>query len=114
MANEGNRPAWIDSILAEVEDLPESRTSRPQGAFTVTADFLPGASGAIIKAAGLRRLSAAAFVRRAALAMAAHDLDIPLSDLLARDPRMSRQGGFPVDDPAGIRFGAWEIESLKT
>ena len=46
------------------------------------------------------------------LLMAAHDLQIPLTHLLERDPRMARDTGFSVPDPDGTRFGFWEIERL--
>lgn len=112
MPSETARPEWVNSVLAAVDDLPEVRVNRRPNATAVSTDFLPGAYGAIVKAAGARRLSVASYVRRAALALAAHDLGIPLSDLLERDPRMSRQGGFPVDDPDGSRFGPWVITEL--
>lgn len=110
--SEGPRPEWVDSLRATLADLPEPRVNRRPDAFTVTADFLPGAAGAVIKAAGARRLSPTAYVRRAALAMAAHDLGVPLTDLLQRDPRMSRQSGHPIADPKGDRFGPWCITGL--
>lgn len=112
MPNSAERREWVDSILAAVDDLPETRGGRPDGVFTVTADFLPGAAGAIQKAAVARRLSPTSYVRRAALALAAHDLGIPLTDILQRDPRMARPSGYPVPDPHGDRFGPWCITGL--
>jgi hypothetical protein len=78
----------------------------------MTTDLLPGALGLVQEAARVRRLSTAAYLRRCALAMACHDLDIPFSDALARDSRLSRETGFAVDDPDGTKFGRWEIERL--
>ena len=112
MPNSRDRPEWIDSMLASVNELPEPRGTRPKNAFTVSADFLPGASGAILKAAAARRLSPTSYVRRAALALAAHDLGIPLTEILQRDPRMARPTGHPVPDPHGDRFGPWCITGL--
>lgn len=54
----------------------------------------------------------AAYTRRAVMAFAAHDLGVPLSELVGHDPRMSRDTGLSMPDPDGKRFGAWEIESL--
>lgn len=54
----------------------------------------------------------ASYTRRAVMAFAAHDLGVPLSDLVGHDPRMARDTGAPMSDPEGKRFGAWEIESL--
>lgn len=106
-------PDWKAALRANVADLPDQRARPRADAVAVAADFLPGAYGAIVKAANARRLSPTSYVRRAALALAAHDLDIPLTDLLARDPRMSRQTGFGVDDPDGVKFGPWEIDGLS-
>lgn len=99
---------WRDSLRASVADLPRT-TDR---ATAVQADFLPGAHGIIIEAAKARRVAVASYLRRAALAMACHDLGIPFSDALERDPRISNLMGAGIDDPEGIRFGAWEILRL--
>lgn len=106
-------PDWKAALRANVADLPEQRARPRPEAVAMSPDFLPGAYGAIVKAANARKLSPTSYVRRAALALAAFDLDIPLTDLLARDPRMSRQTGFGVDDPDGVKFGPWEIDGLS-
>lgn len=109
---DAGREGWRDSVRAALDSVPDARQNRRRGAEAVTTDFLPGGYGAIVRAAKARRLSLAAYVRRAAYAMAAHDLGLPLSDLIDRDPRMSRDTGFAVEDPDGTKFGPWEIERL--
>lgn len=99
---------WRDSVRASVADLPRT-TDR---ATAVQVDFLPGAHGIVIEAAKARRVAVASYIRRAALAMACHDLGIPFSDALERDARISNLMGAAIDDPDGVRFGAWEIERL--
>ena len=101
-----------DSLRAAINALPASRRNGRAEAILATTDFLPGTMGIVIEAAKGRRLSVAAYLRRAALAMACHDLQIPLSEALTRDPRVTRETGYAVEDPDGVRFGAWEIERL--
>lgn len=101
-----------EAVLAAIAALPERRVSERTDAIKSTVDFLSGAYGAVRLAAKIRRLSPAAYMRRAVLAMVAHDLELPLSDLIERDPRMSRESGFAVEDPQGTKFGQWEIERL--
>ena len=107
-----NSVDWRATLKAEVADLPLSTTSSVAEAIPCTLDFLPGAYGVVQAAARARRTSVAAFTRRAAYAMAAHDLGLPLADLMARDPRMVRETGRPIADPEGRKFGTWEIEKL--
>lgn len=104
-----------ESLLADIEALPRMATygAKAHGGDAYSVDFLPGALGAVQEAARGRRLTTSSYIRRAALAMAARDLDIPLSDLIERDPRMTRETGFAVSDPEGRKFGAWEIVALR-
>lgn len=103
---------WLATLLAEVNDLPDADNGPGDPVSAGQVDFIPGAYGAVMQAAAARRISVASFTRRAAYAMAAHDLGIPLQDLITRDPRMARNTGFPVPDPHMKRFGLWEIERL--
>ena len=112
MSHEAGREGWRESIAAAIDGLPTAQQRRRPNVTPVSTDFLPGGLGVIVKAAKARRLSLSAYVRRAAYAMAARDLGLPLVDVLARDPRMSRDTGFSVDDPDGTKFGPWEIEGL--
>jgi len=102
----------IATLRAEIADLPDRKGGDRRGATKGTTDFMPGALGMVIKAAKGRRMSLAAYLRRSALAMACHDLGVPLSDALKFDPRVTRESGFAVDDPDGTQFGNWEIERL--
>lgn len=104
---------WRATLMAEVAAIPESGGSKADVVGAVEIDFLMGAYGAVLQAAAARRISVPAFTRRSAYAMAAHDLNIPLADLIAIDARMTRDSGIPFPDPEMRRFGAWEIEALK-
>lgn len=99
---------WRESILAAVDDLPGTVDQ----ATTIYVDMMPGANGILIEAAKTRQVAVGAYIRRAALAMACHDLGLPFSDALERDPRISNSRNSPIPDPDGIRFGPWEIERL--
>lgn len=103
---------WLATLRAEVNALPNSDTGPGDPVSAGQIDFIPGAYGAVMRAAGERRISVASFARRATYAMAAYDLRIPLQDLIDRDPRMTRNTGFAVPDPKMTRFGLWEIERL--
>jgi hypothetical protein len=86
-------------LRAEIAALPGRKGSRGT---TVAVDFRSGAYGALIAAAKARRMSVPAYIRRAAYAMAAHDLGIDVRDLFVRDPRVSRE----------TKFGSWAITGL--
>lgn len=109
MTMERPRAERDETLKAAIAGLPRSGSGRGVG---VTTDFLPGAIGMVHEAARARRMTSAAYMRRAALAFAAHDLGLPLSDALERDPRVTRETGFSVRDPEGTKFGHWEIEGL--
>lgn len=107
------KPPQIDPrevLRAEIAALPGKKRS---GGTVVTVDFLPGAYGPVIAAAKARRMSVPAYVRRAAYAMAAHDLEIDVRELLARDPRVSRETNISIPDPDGTKFGSWVIIGLE-
>lgn len=101
-----------DTLRAEIAALPTRRASDPPNAAAVSVDMLLPAYSVVIEAAKARRMSIPAFVRRAAYAMAAHDLDIDLVAVLARDPRLTRDTGFAIVDPDGTKLGVWEIARL--
>lgn len=104
---------WRARMLADVAALPARTASYDHpDAIAVPVDFLMGPHGMLLGAARRRRVSVVAYVRRAAYAMVAHDLGIPLTELTLRDPRMSRETGFGVRDPEATKFGEWEIASL--
>lgn len=105
-------PGGRASVHAAINALPERRTSKRPDSVKAQTDFLLAPYGAVVLASQARKMSLAAYVRRATYAMAAHDLGLPLSDLLERDPRVTRETGFAIDDPDGVKFGHWEIERL--
>lgn len=107
-----SREDRLDSLMADIDALPRARRSDRPDSVRIETDFLIDPYSAVREAAAERRLSVPAFVRRAAYAMAAHDLGIPVAHLIARDPRVARENGFGVDDPAGMIFGSWEIAAL--
>lgn len=113
MTRSKSAPGGKDSVLAAIAALPARRTSDRPDSVKATTDFLAGAYGIVVEASRIRRMSIAAYIRRAAYAMACFDLGIPLEDALSRDPRVTRETGFAVDDPDGVKFGPWEIDALK-
>lgn len=103
-----NKPDWAESILAELDAVPTSS----DGTFLTQVDCLSSAHAMVVKAARARRMSTAAYMRRAAYAMAANDLGVPVTAVLERDPRVSRETGVVFQDPKGVRFGSWQILGL--
>lgn len=108
-----SREDRLASLEADIDALPRTRRSERVNAVRMDVDFLLAPYSIIRAAAHERRLSVTAYVRRATYAMACHDLGIPLSEALTRDPRVARENGFGVDDPEGTIFGSWEIERLR-
>lgn len=101
------------SLLAAIAGLPQSRSGDKPGSTKVTFDTMDAAYSVVLQAAKARRMSVAAYARRAAMAMAAHDLHLPLTEVVERDPRISRENGFTLDVPLDKpTFGLWEIERL--
>lgn len=108
-----NEINWRDAVAADVDALPERRSTTPKDSTKVTVDFRGGVYGFLLEAARSRRLSVAAYVRRATMAMVAHDIGAGVRALTRLDPRMSRENGFGVSDPEAEIFGPWEIKELS-
>ena len=106
------RADWRESLIADVDALPVRRRDRRGVTTDHEVDFLQGPYSAIVRAARARRMSVPAFLRRAAYAVAAADLGIPVHDLIARDPRCARDTGLRIDDPDGVKFGPWEYRRV--
>lgn len=100
------------TLKAAIDALPRMRGGDNAETITTSTDFRVGSFNIVIEAARLRHMSVGGYLRRAAFAMACHDLALPLSDALARDPRVTRETGWAVADPEGTIFGPWEIERL--
>lgn len=101
------------TLRAEIAALPAKKNGTRPDAVALGADVLRPAYPLIVEAARARRMSVQAYVRRAALAFATHDLEIPFQAALDRDARVTRETGFALIDADGSRFGPWEIESLR-
>ncbi len=104
---------WREVVAANVDALPKRRSTIPEDATKVTVDFRGGVHGFLLEAARSRGLSLAAYVRRAALAVAAHDVGVATAALTGLDPRVSRETGFSVSDPGATMFGPWQIEGMR-
>lgn len=100
------------AIKARINALPAKKGGDAPNLISASVDFRPPTYGMVIEAAKARRMSVPAYIRRAAYAFAARDLGLPLADALLRDPRVTRDTGFSVEDPQGVLFGPWEIEKL--
>lgn len=98
------------SLEADIDALPRARRNARRGAVRADFDIPIAPFSAIRAAANGRRLSTMAYIKRAAYAMAAADLGLSVTDLLALDPRVARENGFAVEDPAGTKFGSWDVE----
>lgn len=108
-----DRPDWRDIARADIDALPQSRRPREADLVKASTDFRLGAVSAVQQAAAARGVTLSAFIRRAAYAMAAHDLGIGITELTSRDDRMANASGVSMPDPRGDRFGEWEIERLR-
>lgn len=103
---------WRRTVLADVDGLPTRRERKPGEFARASVELRTPAYDYVARAAQARSMSTAAYMRRAALAMAAHDAGIPVTDLFALEPRVTRETGFLVEDPEGTGFGSWQIEAL--
>lgn len=101
------------SLLTAIANLPSSGHDKSGMNARVEVDFLIAPYSIVREAARSRKLTTAAYVRRAAYAMACHDLGLPIVEATSRDPRMTRHTGFMIDDPEAVKFGPWEIEKLR-
>lgn len=99
------------SLLAAIDALPASKHS-PDERLPTMVLMRKDPRSLVLKAAAARRMNLSAYLRRAGYAMACHDLGIPLSEVLAMDPFVSRENGRRMRDAEGTKFGRWEIGSL--
>lgn len=69
----------------------------------------------VVKAAQERGLSVSAYIRRAALAFAAHDLGLDLAEVLKDEPqwRLRTEGPRTNHSEGGEGHGNWQIKGLK-
>lgn len=69
----------------------------------------------IQRAAAQRGVATASYIRRAVLAMVAHDLQMPLEEVLEHDPRVAAMDsiGSGVSEPEGQLFGPWRIVEVR-
>jgi hypothetical protein len=109
---EADRATRDASLKAAINALPGVRGGDNPDTIQASTDFRTGSYTLVIEAARLRKMSVGGYLRRAAFAMACHDLGLPLSEALSRDPRATRENGFAAQDPEGTIFGLWEIERL--
>lgn len=96
------KPSWRQKLLDEVV----VRLDEPPSESEISRELSFAASAA----ARQRGLPVRAYVRRAIIAMVAHDLHIPWSEALALDPRL------PIGSPpdvAGTLYGVFEIDRLR-
>ena len=103
---------WRDIVRADVEGLPESKPSVSEGSAQLQAEIRKPIYALLVERAAERRISVPTYVRRATMAMLAHELGIPFGEFTAIDPRVTRDTGYPVQDPGGDAFGKWEIAAL--
>lgn len=101
------------SLLADIDALPRSASGGPRGSVQINTDIMIDAYSIIRAAAEDRRLNVSTYIRRAAMSLACHDLGLPVSEAISRDPRVVRDTGFRTTDPEGTKFGLWEIERLR-
>lgn len=99
------------SLLAAIDALPRT-SAGPNESIPVTVVLKKHARSVVLKAASARRLSISAYMRRAAYAMACHDLGLPFAAILEIDPFVSRENGRRMRDAGGTKFGQWEIDRL--
>jgi hypothetical protein len=96
------KPDWKRKILDEVE----IRFDEPPSESEISRELAFAASAA----ARARGLPVRVYMRRAIIAMVAHDLQMAWPEALALDPRM------PVGAPpdvAGTLYGVFEIDRLR-
>lgn len=103
---------WRDRLLAKIDVSGKGMTmtnNRSAGTIMSSAEY-----SAVMKAARQRGISTAGYVRRAAVAMAAHDLGLELAELQKEEPAISPVGqkGEPTRY-AGAGFGLWRITGLE-
>lgn len=100
---------WRELVVADAQ--------RPRPRIITTGLRLDGPSNAIIQRAAKRRgMSPAAFIRRAAVAFAVHDLHGDWDEVNADEPGFTgynRPMGKAPFRPAGHGFGPWRIMGLR-
>lgn len=111
----GGDPHWRELMMGQVdaELAKRKRSKKPHRDFRARIPL--GAAGALNQAAAARGMSVSAYLRRAGLAFAAHDLGLDLGELLADEPASrTRFAGTAADrEMAGQGHGLWRIRGLE-
>jgi hypothetical protein len=108
------KPDWRDLMMGQV-DAHLARRAKPKKPYRDFRARVPLAAAPVINTAAANRgMSVSAYLRRAGLAFAAHDLGLDLADLLADEPvTRLKFAGFPGDHAdQGQGHGKWRIEEL--
>lgn len=109
-----SNPGWADRLLSNVQARPLGTNGRGPHASRLNIELTVGVWPLLLRAARARNVSPTGYIRRAMLAFIAHDLNKPLEEVLAHDPRFSPPGtNRVVVDPEGKLGGSWEIEDLR-
>ena len=103
---------WRDVVQSDVESMPVRRERVPSGKVTLSIPMQAGLAERIEDAAAERGITRASYVKRAVMAMLAHDLGVPLGAIALVDPQIVRDTGFAITDDLGTAFGPWEIAAL--
>lgn len=101
---------WRDIVRADVASLPSRGEADERAAGTT---FKLPLHRLLIVASRARKMSPGSYLRRAVIAMIAHDLGKPFAEVLSLDPRAARETGYPIRDEEGTAFGPWEIVALR-
>lgn len=98
------------SVKAAIAALP---TSKKPDVRHVSLEIPDSVWSYVHKAAVSREIQPGSYLRRAAYAMLAYDLGIPVTELFERDPGVTRYTGAKIQDPQGTKFGSWQIEEAQ-
>ena len=108
-------PDFRELLMGSVDALFEERKTVKRPHRDIRTRVPVHIAPLIFKAAALRGLSAAAYLRRAVVAFAAYDLGLDAAQLLEEEPAMRLKGEGPKTNrlEAGRGHGSWGIRGLE-
>lgn len=109
---DGWRDVVRDAVTTKAAEV-SARNRAASGAIRISrVGFLPAFHVYLVRAAKLRGISLAGYIRRSVAALVAMDLDMDVRDLIELDAAVTpigKNGTRPSKDLDGALYGQWEV-----
>lgn len=111
MTTPSERGRWQERTKGALDALDAGRSERHSTNLSLPPEWTP----ILQRAAAARGLNTSAFVRRAAMAIAVHDLGLDWLEVMSIEPRVRLHGEFAGEPQrrGGTGHGPWQVSSMQ-